>query len=84
MKKIVVLLTACLLLLGASLSVAAQVTEPIAALNYNDLDYRESTKKTATAYMGDVLASLEGITVSEQERAYIRYEFNGQSVLYYT
>lgn len=84
MKKIVVLLTACLLLLGAAVSVAAQVAEPAAVLDNDALDYRETPKKTAASSMGDVLDSIEGVTVSDAEKAYFRYEFNGQSVLYYT
>ncbi len=84
MKKIVVLLTACLLIVGASLSVAAQVVAPTAALDYEDLDFRESPSKTATVQIGEVLDNIDGVTLSQQEKNFIRYEYSGQHVLYYT
>lgn len=84
MKRIVVILTACLLLLGATLSVAAQVTEPVAANDYDDLDFRGNSSKNATEQMGEVLDRVEGITMSSQEKNFIRYAYEGQHVLYYT
>ncbi len=84
MKKIVVILTACLLILGASLSIAAQVTEPIAANTYDDLDFRGSSSKNATEQMGEVLDRVEGVEMSAQEKNFIRYAYEGQHVLYYT
>ena len=84
MKKIVVLLTACLLIAGASLSIAAQVVNPTAVVEYDDLDFRLNPNKTASAQMGDVLDSLEGVSVSDAEKAYIRYDYDGQRVLYFT
>ncbi len=87
MKRIVVILTACLLLIGATLTIAAQSTAPVASLEYEDLEYRENPNITAglgTAQMGDVLSGIEGLTVTDAEKAYIRYEFDGQHVLYFT
>ena len=55
MKRIVVILTACLLLLGATLSVAAQVTEPVAANDYDDLDFRGNSSKNATEQIANVI-----------------------------
>ncbi|MBQ1233614.1 MAG: hypothetical protein IIX86_08785, partial [Clostridia bacterium] len=79
------LLTVCLLSVCAVLSATAQAVEPIAAPTYNDLDYRYNNKKIATAYIGDVLDSIPGITVSDAEKSYILYESGGrQAVMYYT
>lgn len=90
MKKIVVLLTTCLLLIGASLSIAAETVAPVAALNADELDYQNYNNMgrpqgTATVSMGDVLGSLEGITVSAAEKEYIRLHYHeGSTVLRYT
>lgn len=84
MKKIVVILTACLLLLGLTVSVAAQTTPKANTVDYDDLDYSENVNKAATFQMGDVLDQIDGVTVSTQEKNYIRYQFTGQQVLYYT
>lgn len=86
MKKIVVLLTICLLIACTVISVTAQAVAPVAAATYNDLDYRHNDRFT-TIRMGDVLTALDGIAVSDTEKEYIRVtaEGNGlQAVLYYT
>lgn len=82
MKRIVVLLTACLLLLGLSVSVAAQSSVQAQATDYPDLTYSENSKK-ACLYMGDLLAQIPGFKISDQEKSYIRYQFSGQNALYY-
>jgi hypothetical protein len=84
MKKIVVLLTACLLLIGMTISIAAQTTTYADVVNYEDLDYSENPKKAGSIYMGDVLDALPDVSVSDEEKAYIRYKFDGQNALYYT
>ena len=81
MKKVVVLLTACLLALCTVLSVAAQTTERV--VGYNDLNYATSANGAVTVQMGDVL-SLLGVSVTDAEKDYIRYHFDGQCALYYT
>ncbi len=82
MKKIVVILTACLLMLGMTVSIAAQSTSKAGTVNYDDLNYSEQMNK-ATIQMGDVLAQIPGFTVSEAEKNYIQHKFSGQNVLYY-
>lgn len=90
MKKVVVLLTTCLLLIGASLSIAAETVAPVAALSTDALDFRyyddrDKPQGKATVSMGDVLDSLEGVTVSAAEKNYISLHFHeGSTVLRYT
>ena len=84
MKKFVVLLTACLLLIGMTISIAAQTTTYADVVDYEDLDYSENPKKAGSIYMGDVLDALPDVSVSDEEKAYIRYKFDGQNALYYT
>ena len=88
MKKIIVLLTACLLLIGSMAGVVASaqdVSRPsaLAAESYPDLDYSMGAKKYGTAYMGDVLEQLLGAPLTEEEKNVIRSEFPGQNVLTY-
>ena len=84
MKKIVVLLTACLLLIGMTISIAAQTTTYANTPDYEDLDYSENLKKAGSIYMGEVLDALTDVSVSDAEKAYIRYKFEGQNALYYS
>lgn len=87
MKKIIVLLTVCLLLAGSLAGVASaqDLSQPsaLAAESYPDLDYSMGAKKYGTAYMGDVLEQLLGEQLTEAEKNVIRSEFSGQNVLTY-
>ena len=74
MKKIVVLLTACLLMICTVLSVAAQATEQ-AADQYADLDYRTGANGGVSVPMGDVLSQL-GVGVTKEEKDYIYSHFD--------
>lgn len=84
MKKIVVLLTACLLLLGMAISASAQITPKANTVDYDDLNFSVQLNKASSIQMGDVLDQIPNVSVSAQERNYIRYHFEKQSVLYYT
>ncbi len=84
MKRLIVLLTVGLLLIGTTISVAAQVTSYANELDYEDLDYSENLNKAGSIYMGQVLDALPDATASQAEQAYIRYKFDGQNALYYT
>ena len=83
MKKIVVFLTACLLLIGTLVGTAAAETTPRVRKKYSDLDYSMGSTKSATVYMGDVLEQLYGYQLTDAEKNLIRYKFDGQNVLYY-
>ncbi|MBQ7378611.1 MAG: hypothetical protein IJW70_02890 [Clostridia bacterium] len=83
MRKIVVILTACLLLAGMMITVGAQ-TAASRAVDYDDLNYSVDRKKAGIIYMGQILEQLTGQEISDEEKDFIRYKFNGQNVLYYT
>ncbi len=87
MKKIIVLLTTCLLLISSLAGVVsaqdASQLSALAAESYPDLDYSMGANKYGTTYMGDVLEQLLGKQLTEQEKNAIRDEFPGQNVLTY-
>ena len=83
MRKIVVILTACLLLAGMMITVGAQTAAP-QAVDFDDLNYSIDRKKAGIIYMGQILEQLTGQEISDEETDFIHYKFNGQNVLYYT
>ena len=83
MKKIVVFLTTCLLLICTVISIAAQGTASEAPL-HGDLNYSDSLHGAVTVQIGDLLSQLGGFTVTDAEKNFIRYNYDGQSVLYYS
>ena len=85
MKKIIIFLTTCLLLLGSLAGVASAQAEVQAAKDYYpDLDYSMGAKKYGTTYMGDVLEQLLGEELSEAEKSLIREKFEGQNAIRYS
>jgi len=88
MKKIIVLLITCLLLISSLAGVAASAqvySQPAAqvAEGYPDLDYSMGAQKYGTTYMGDILEQLLGEPLTAQEKNVIRDAFPGQNVLIY-
>ena len=83
MKRILILLTACLLLCCALIGTASAQASTLAAGRYSDLNYATGSQRSAM-YMGDVLEQLLEEKLTEQEKDAIRYSFNGQNALQYT
>lgn len=83
MKRIVVLLTTCLLIMGSIMGIAATQVSPQVTVDYPDLDYSMGANKYGTVYMGDVLEKLLGKELSAFEKDVIRNDFPGQNALYY-
>ena len=85
MKRILILLAACLLLIGAIVGTVAANTPTHAAAQYSDLDYRVSNGKyNDPVFMGDVLDMLLDEDVTQQEKDALRYDFGGSYALYTT
>ena len=83
MKKIIIILTTCLLLMGSLASAVSAQAEAQADKYYDDLDYSMGSKKSGTTYMGDVLEQLLGEELTEVEKSLIREKFGGQNVVRY-
>lgn len=84
MRKIVVFVTACILLVGALLGTASASDLESRAISANDLNFSESSSNASTMFLDEVLSDLLGHSVSQAEKDILRFKFSGLNVLSYT